>query len=118
MEVKIIVIIISLIILAGIVLSTINKKKIMGLVSDDKKNNCSNEIITSIKGFDKGGNQAVVSQDIQEEMENLKRTENREEVHPDPNATKRSDICTTDSCQSIDPYNKQLRIICKHECNN
>lgn len=116
MEVKIIVIIISLIILAGIVLSTINKKQIMNLVSDNKKK-CGNEKVTSIIGFDKGGNQAAISS-VQEEMENIRRTENREEVHPDPNATKRSDICTTDSCQSVDPYNKQLKIICQHECNN
>lgn len=111
MEVKIIVIIVSLIILAGIVLSTINKKKIMKLVSDNKKSCESNE---TIKGFDKGGNQAP----IQEELENVRRSENREKVHPDPNGTRRSDICSTDACQNIDPYNKQLKLICEHECNN
>jgi hypothetical protein len=112
MEVKIIIIIFSLIILAGIVLSAINKKKIINLVSNNKKP-CSYETSKTIKGFDKGGNQAP----IQEELENVRRGENREKVHPDPNGTIRSDICSTDACQNIDPYNKQLKFICEQECN-
>lgn len=114
MEVKIIVIIVSLIILAGIVLSAINKKKIMKLVSNNNKKPCVYENSTSIKGFDKGGNQAP----IQEELENVRRSENREKVHPDPNGTRRSDICSTDACQNIDPYNRHLKLICQQECNN
>jgi len=118
MEVKIIVIILSLIILAGIVLSAINKKKIMNLITSSDKP-CSKKSSSTIKGFDKGGNQAPLNnQIIQEELENVRRSENREDVHPDPNATKRSDICSTDACQNIDPYNKQLKFICEHECNN
>ena len=112
MEVKIIIIIISLIILTGIVLSAMNKKKIMKIVNT--KEPCPTNLI---KGFDKGGNQAPVAvEPIKENMENIRRSENREEVHPDPNSTKRSDICSTDACQSVDPYNQQLEIICNHEC--
>lgn len=117
MELKIIIIIVSLIILVGIILSAINKKKLINLVNS-KNTPCSYSSTTTVKGFDKGGNQAPINKVVQEELDNVRRAENREYIYHDPNSTIRSDICTTDACQNIDPYNKQLKMICNKECEN
>jgi hypothetical protein len=114
MEVKIIIIIISLIIVVGIMLTALNKKHIKNALGTKLgSKSCSNVDDSKIQGYDTGGNQAM----IQEEYQNVRRENGRENSYPDPNATKRSDICTTGACKNCDPYNTQLMILCK-QCNN
>lgn len=110
MEVKIIVIIISLIIVVGIILTTLNKKQIKNALG---KKSCDTVVNSEVMGYETGGNQAM----IQEELKNIRRENGREKSHPDPNATQRSDICNTDACHNCDPYHKQLKIMCD-KCNN
>tara|TARA_B100001093_G_C26568209_1_gene901728 strand:+ start:294 stop:650 length:357 start_codon:yes stop_codon:yes gene_type:complete len=109
----IIVAIICVIVLASVVLTAMNRKKIAKMIIK-KDSQCDYQSTAeSIKAFDKeSGNQAPVM----EEYNNLRRQENRERKQEDPSASNRSDICTTDACQNCDPYNKQLMTICKEEC--
>ena len=110
MEVKIIVIIISLIIVVGIILTTLNKKQIKNALG---KKSCDTVVNSEVMGYETGGNQAM----IQEELKNVIRDNEKEKSHPYPNATQRSDICNTDACHNCDPYHEQLIIMCQ-QCNN
>jgi len=121
MENKLVIIsIIGAIIVIGIILSTVNKKNIKNILKN-KNSNCSNDNSNNeniIMGYDRASKpHANLPSNLVEEYANLRRLENREKTQEDPSATNRSDICTTDSCNNCDPYNKQLQLLCK-ECNN
>ena len=109
MEVKIIVIIISLIIVVGIILTTLNKKQIKNALG---KKSCDTVVNSEIQGYETGGNQAMIQEEFKNDNDNEK-----EISHPYPNATQRSDICNTDACHNCDPLNTQLIIMCQ-QCNH
>ena len=112
MEPKIIVII-AIVLISLVVVATTNRKKITKVIQQKKCE--ADDSSTNVIGFDsRGGNEAGL--EIKEGYDNVRRNDNRVNVHLNPSITNRSTVCATDACTYCDPYNKQLVNICHREC--
>ena len=112
MEVKTIVIIISVLVLVGFLINA-NRKKLGKIINKKKCDSPDKVDPTNITPFDSSASSQA---EIKENYDNVRRNKNRVNIHLSPSITNRSTICSTDACTYCDPFNKQLVNICEHEC--